>query len=331
MTLRFLNPDMAAWLVVVPVTFVCWLASYLYKVLNRRRTAVQPRFVKLSRRSTLRRDVAILVLGCAAMAMLVGALTRPQVLLERRVAEFERQDLILILDRSVSMRARDIRPSRSDRALTEIKNFLRRKPPEIDRVALVGFSATSLVLSYLTSDVDNILFYLDWIADDPAVLYGTDIGKALASAMEVVKRDDQPTRKLFLVISDGEDQGTTFDESVTAVRTAHIRVHSIGIGSHQEALIPAGVAGDREAFLKGDDGRLLRTRFNESSLRSLAAATGGRYLRSVTGSELHAALDTIANADRVQTGWRTTTEYRDIYGTLLMAALVAAVTLVALL
>ena len=84
------------------------------------------------------------------------------------------------------------------------------KPEEIDRVGLVGFAGTSL--DPLVPDdamSDSILFYLDWIADDPAILYGTDIGAALTSAMEVVRRDDQPTRKLFLVISDGEDHGAT--------------------------------------------------------------------------------------------------------------------------
>ena len=181
-------------------------------------TAVQPRFRSLSRRSTWRRDAIVLVLAASAAALLALTLMRPQVLLERRTAEFERQDLIIILDRSVSMQARDVRPSRAERALTEIKNFLRRKPEAIDRVGLVGFAGTPLVLSYLTNDVDSILFYLDWIADDPAVLYGTDIGAALTSAMEVVRKDKQATRKLLLVISDGEDQGSTAQEALTAVK-----------------------------------------------------------------------------------------------------------------
>jgi hypothetical protein len=63
----------------------------------------------------------------------------------------------------------------------------------------------------------------------------------------------------------------------------------------------------------------------------MAAAAGGRYLRSVTGSELRAALDTVANADRVQIGWKTTNEYRDIYVTLLATAALTVAALVALL
>ena len=331
MMVQFEQPEMAAWLVAVPVVVALWLAHFLYRWNARQRTRVQPRFRSLSRRSTWRRDAVVLVLASSAAALLALTLMRPQVLLERRTAEFERQDLILILDRSVSMRARDVRPSRAERALTEIENFLRRKPEAIDRVGLVGFAGTPLVLSYLTSDVDSILFYLDWIRDDPAVLYGTDIGAALTSALEVVRKDKQTTRKLLLIISDGEDQGSTLEQALTAVRTKRLRVHTIGIGSAQQSVIPVSFPGERESLLKDEGGRTMTTRFNESSLRAVAAATGGQYIRSATGSELRAAFEEIANANRVQTGWRTTTEYRDVYVYLLAAAGIAAAALVALL
>ena len=331
MMVQFLQPEMTVWLAAVPAVVVLWLAHFLYRWHARHRTAVQPRFRSLSRRSTWRRDAVVLVLAASVAALLALTLMRPQVLLERRTAEFERQDLIIILDRSVSMRARDVRPSRAERALTEIENFLRRKPEAIDRVGLVGFAGTPLVLSYLTSDVDSILFYLDWIADDPAVLYGTDIGAALTSALEVVRKDKQATRKLLLVISDGEDQGSTLQEALTAVKAKRLRVHTIGIGSAQESVIPVSFPGERESLLKDEGGRTMTTRFNESSLRAVAAATGGQYIRSATGSELRAAFEEIANANRVQTGWRTTTEYRDVYVYLLAAAGLAAAALVALL
>lgn len=331
MTIRFLHPEMAVWLLAVAAGAAAWLVFYLYKVRSRRRAGVQARFSGLSRRSTWRGDAAVLILAVASTSLLVAALARPQLLRERRAAEFERRDLIVILDRSVSMRARDVRPSRAERALLELKQFLRKKPDGIDRVGLVGFSGTSLVLSYLTRDVDSLLFYLDWIAEDPSVLYGTDIGAALSSGLEVVARDSQPTRKIFLVISDGEDQGGTMEKAITAVASAGIRVHTIGIGSPAEALIPLSRPGERETVLTDDAGRPMTTQFNETSLRSLAAATGGRYVRSVTGSEMLDALHAIARADRRQTGWQITTDYRDVYALLLAAAGVAAASLVALL
>lgn len=330
MTVRFLHPEMAVWLLVLPACFAVWFANYWYKRRSRRLAAVAPRFQALSRRTLSRRtggrhDAAVLILAVSAVGLLVAALTRPQVLRDTRTAAFERQDLVLILDRSVSMRARDIRPSRAGRALIELRHFLQRKPDAIDRIGLVGFAGTSLVLSYLTSDVDSLLFYLEWVDEDPSVLYGTDVGAALSSALEIVQRDRRPTRKLFLVISDGEDNGGTLAGAVAAVRAAHIRVHCIGIGSDEEAVLPVPRADGRDVFLKDDTGRLVTTRFSETTLKSLASATGGRYLRSVTGRELLSALDAIVAGEARQTGWRTTTEYRDVYLALFAAAGVAVV------
>ena len=331
MTIRFLHPDLAIWLLAVPVAAACWLVHVLYKRACRRRAAVQERFAPLSRRSTTLRDVAILALVAISISLLVAALAQPQLLRERIEPEYERQALILILDRSVSMRARDILPSRAERALLEIKNFLRRKPDAIERVGLVGFAGSPVILAYLTKDLDNVMFYLDWIADDPTLLYGTDMGGALTSALEVTHRDPSQTHKMFLMISDGEDQSGGVTPAVAAVKAEHIRVHCIGIGSPVESLIPVGFEGGRDVFLRDDDGNMLTTRFNETTLRSMAEATGGVYVRTTNGNDLRDAIETIARSELRQTGFKTTTEYRDIYALLVAAAGVTVMGLVALL
>src|SRR5262249_21203826 len=149
----------------------------------RRRAAIAPRFAWLSRRSSGARRIAVLSTSAAAAAALAFALVRPQLLLAQRIPEYERQDLVIMLDRSASMRAHDIVPSRFTRATLEIRNFLKKKPEAIDRVGLVGFADASLVLSYLTNDVGSLFFYLDYIDGDPHALFGTNIGAALTSAL----------------------------------------------------------------------------------------------------------------------------------------------------
>jgi Ca-activated chloride channel family protein len=95
--------------------------------------------------------------------------------------------------------------------------------------------------------------------------------------------------------------------------------------------MPVSQLDGRDVFLRDDDGQLLTTRFNETTLRMLAEATGGHYVRSTNGSELLEAIEDIAASELRQTGWRTTTEYRDVFGVMLAAAALAAVGLVALL
>ena len=175
------------------------------------------------------------------VALLASAMMRPQIRWERQTPTFERQDLVLILDRSVSMRAQDVLPSRFARAVEEIQLFLRRKPDVIDRVALIGFAAASVVLSYPTDDLGSLFFYLDWVRDDPTPLFGTDIGGALGSALTVVQRDPQRVRPVFVVISDGDDQGRELPRATRALASAGIRVNCIGIGSANDVPIPLRV------------------------------------------------------------------------------------------
>src|SRR5262245_16862484 len=105
MTLRFLHPDMAIWLLAVPAAAAFWLVHVLYKHAVRRRAHVQERFSALSRRSTIGGDSAIIALTMISVGLLVVALTQPQLLRQRIEPQYERQALVLILDRSVSMRA----------------------------------------------------------------------------------------------------------------------------------------------------------------------------------------------------------------------------------
>jgi Ca-activated chloride channel family protein len=259
-------------------------------------------------------------------------MVRPQMRLERKLPEFERHDLIVVLDRSASMRARDVRPSRIARAVLELKTFLRRKPDAIDRVGLVGFAGSSVVLSYLTRDVESLMFYLDWIEEDTTPFFGTDLGAALTSALEIERKDTRTTRKIFLVISDGDDQGKELPKMLARMREGERRVHTIGIGSDEESLMPVAYGDSpQEQFLRDDNGDLLTTRFSERTLRTIATSTGGRYYRSTSGSELLTAMQTIVRGEQRQVGWQTVTDDYDLHREALMAAGVAAALLLILL
>ena len=170
------------------------------------------------------------------------------------------------------MGARDVPPSRFVRAVQEIKTFLRQKPDIIDRVGLVEFSGTSLILSHLTRDVDSLSFYLDWIRESPEIRYGTDIGGALATARELVRKDDKDTTKVFLIISDGADQGTALSKELAAVVNERTRVYTVGIGADPNAIVPVVNPDGIETLLEDDEGQVLMAGFDESTLRDVAVA-----------------------------------------------------------
>ena len=321
--MRFLRPEYASWWQLLPLLVACCTVHALYLARQRRRAAVPTRFLPLSRRSTLAREAAILVFALASGGALVFALVRPQAQLTTTVPQYEREDLVIMLDRSASMRAHDVSPSRFSRATVEIRHFLQNKPENIDRVGLVGFAGTSVILSYLTRDLDTVAFYLDWIESDPQTLLGTNIGAALKNALEVARKDDRKTRKIFVLLSDGEDYGGEVSRQLAVYRQEGHHINSIGIGSDNDVPVPELQPDGKEIPLRDEAGRIVRTRFDEATLRDLASASGGRYVRSRTGDDLTKALQQIEQGERRLAGWRTTTEYRDLYPYALVAAALA--------
>jgi Ca-activated chloride channel homolog len=325
--MRVLHPELVSWGLVIPVLVASWAVHWHVTRSFRRRSPIADRFAPLSRRTTWRRRAAVLSVSVLAAAALVFALVRPQAMLDFRIADYEREDLIVILDRSISMRAHDVLPSRFSRATLELRNFLKQKPDGIDRVGLVGFADSSLALSYLTADVESILFYLDWLDEDRTPLFGTNIGAALTTAMEIAAKDRRPTKKRFLLVSDGEDHGDELKKAVEAVVAKGFRVDCIGIGSDATVPIPIRTPEGKEMILEDDDGSRVTTRFEEGTLRQVAAITGGQFLRSASGTELARAIPRLVNGPRKLLGWRKTTVYRDLYPAGLGVAAAAGIAL----
>jgi Ca-activated chloride channel homolog len=301
------------WWLVIPLLVAAWALRYRYTRAVRGQRPIARRFTALSRRSTGIRAAAILTACLIAAGALVFSLMRPELLLNRRTPEYERQDLIIILDRSVSMRAHDIAPSRLARATMEIKKFLQNKPDTIDRVGLVGFADESIVLSYLTRDLASIFFYLDWSDGDTDPMFGTNIGAALKSALEVAQKDDKPTKKIFLLVSDGEDHGDELDTSLAAVRAKGYPIYCIGIGSDKEVPIPVADSNGIETNMTDDSGELIKTKFEESTLKAIAETTGGQYMRSTTGYEMGQDMAYTLGRQSMVLGWKTSTELSDLY------------------
>jgi len=311
---------MAIWLLLLPAAASLWLVHYTVRQGFRRRAGFGTALRALSRLSSGRRDALVLAAALIAPAALILSMMRPQLLLDRREPVYQPQDLVLILDRSASMRSRDIPPSRLDRAITEIKTFLRSKPDAIDRIGLVGFAGTSVTLSYMTRDVNTLFYFLDWMRNDPGIYYGTDIAAALGTARALARRDSSKSRKRFLLISDGDNQGPDLPAVLEELRRDGIEVDTIGIGSEDEVPIPVSGRNGRVAYLTDKQGRPLTTHFNAATLRRVAALTGGQFFRSTSGHELADTMQRVAQARRRPIGWRHSTAYRDVHAPLLMVA-----------
>jgi Ca-activated chloride channel family protein len=281
--------------------------------------------VLTSRPSSLFRRAMQLTIGLLLLGCLILAIARPQTVIERRIADLRKLDVVLLLDISPSMRAQDIYPSRLARATEVIGTFIRTKLRD-DRFGLVSFSDTSLTLSYLTSDPNNINFYLEYLRNQGVLQYGTNIGGALKNAIVVLTRQAEiesgmnRNKKVFILLSDGEDFGDGLRSAVDEAVKRDITVYSIGIGSRTGAYIPIGEENGKVQYLLGKDERPILTSFDESSLRLVADRSGGRYYRAYSGTDMTQAFNDIFLRSREIQGFRRVRELQERYRDFLLAA-----------
>jgi Ca-activated chloride channel family protein len=324
--LRFLQPDAVYWLLLLPLFCCCWLLHRWYRDRRRRASGIGTRLAHLAPLSGFKRDVAVLTVAMIGAAALVFAAARPQAIV--RAPQYASTDLILLLDRSASMLAADIKPSRFSRACLEIRNFLIDKPATIDRVGLIAFAGTAIVTSHLTRDLDILFFFLDWMKDDHNPFYGTDLATALESALGVAATESTERRTVVVLVSDGEDHGERLARAIDAFHDSGIPIYSIGVGGDEAVTIPAPRGSDYPT-LRDDAGAEMTTTFSETTLRRIATMTNGRYFRSTTGLELATRLAEVAARETRTTEFRE--EYRDVGSYGLAAAVLALSVLLVLL
>lgn len=279
----------------------------------------------LSSLSSLSAQTVAYVLTILALALAIGALAQPQWVRRLVVPEFKKMDVVFLIDASPSMRAEDVRPSRLERALEVIARFCEQKPVH-DRVGLVAFSSGSVILSYLTEDVGNIRYYLDYLNHDRTPRVGTNIGRALNNGLKVFAKEHEVNRaaadhkRVFILISDGEDHGAELEGAVRNVQKQGIKAHTIAIGSNQGAPVPIAWDDGKVHYLLDRKGERVISHLDERTLRWIAQETGGGAYRSITGEELARTFAGIVEQEREIEGFKQTVEHRDMHEGFLFAA-----------
>lgn len=195
-----------------------------------------------------------------------------QVTVERRGL-----DLVLCLDTSRSMLADDCEPTRLARALRDIKAVLPRLAGG-DRVALVVFAGQARLWVPLTHDLDSFAGLLDEVDTDVVKMGGTDLAAALRKCGQVADVDHAATTAVVL-LTDGEDLAGAGLQAARELAERKIVVHAIGYGGTLGRKIPLSVEGHEE-FLRDQQQQEVVTRMDSDSLRRLAQAAQGEFVRA---------------------------------------------------
>lgn len=225
-----------------------------------------------------------------------------------RETSSEGTDVLIALDVSRSMLARDASPSRLERAKDAVK--LIAQSCTGSRLGLIIFAGDAFLQCPLTSDTGAFMMFLDAAGPDSLRVQGTDMGRMLALAGKIYEKK-RLTSRMLVVVTDGEDHESKVDAETEKFRELGVSVYTAGIGRGGD-LIPLENRTGSENFYRDSTGTLIKTKKNEDLLQKLSSNTGGFYMDITDSfSGLSSLLAVIENKEKTGSGSKLVREKID--------------------
>ena len=259
-----------------------------------------------------------IVLRLSAMALFIVALARPVNITQEHEATTDGIDIVLSMDISGSMLARDFTPNRLTSAKHLAAEFVANRRG--DRIAIVAFAGEAFTQAPLTSDQATIETMLSRLRSG-VVEDGTAIGNGLATAINRL-RESSAKSKVIILLTDGVNNRGQISPLMAAeiARDMGIKVYTIGVGTRGRAPYPAVDMFGNQTTVMAD------VEIDEDLLREIASMTGGKYYRAVNDEALR---EIYAEINELETSKVQVTNYQTYEELFLVWALVGLLLLVA--
>jgi Ca-activated chloride channel family protein len=237
-----------------------------------------------------------LIIRSAYFALFLIAFAGPSIGNSFKEVKEEGKDIFIAVDLSQSMNATDIGPSRLQRIKFELKNLIKSFPS--DRIGLIIFSSEAFMQCPLTFDQAVIQLYIDGLNTGLVPNAGTDLTAPLKMAMDRFMKDETPEvkAKSVILISDGENFGSDFENIVSELSNNNIKVFSLGIGTQKGSNIPRG----NGVVIDPATGQPAVSKLESQSLRLAASETSGEYFE--ISDEAQQIGDLVSAIDRLEGG-----------------------------
>ncbi|MEO5589852.1 MAG: VWA domain-containing protein [Gemmatimonadaceae bacterium] len=258
----------------------------------------------------------IFILRNAVIASLIVALARPRSGAHVENISSSGINIVLSLDLSSSMLARDFQPNnRLEVAKARAKEFVRGR--ESDRIGIVAFAGEALTQVPLTTDQPVVLQAIDNLQAGQ-LEDGTALGLGIATAANRL-RDAPGKSRVMIVVTDGVNNRGDIDplSAAKAAAVYGIRIYGIGVGTEGVAPVPVG----RDVFGLRFENQPVK--IDEVLLTQVASLTGGRYFRARDGAALGQIYAQIDRLERAPVEARTRVSYTELYRWALGLALAA--------
>ncbi|HLW31490.1 MAG TPA: VWA domain-containing protein [Aequorivita sp.] len=303
---EFVNPQFF-WLFLLLPVLLLW---YLWK---RKKQTASLKISTIKGFKTGKNWVASLkpllfALRLLALSALIVAMARPRTVDESTKTKSTRGiDIIMAMDLSASMLARDLKPNRLEALKTVAARFIQSRPN--DRIGLVEYAGESYTRTPLTSDKELVLSSLKNMNYNTTIEGGTAIGLGLATAVNRLK-DSRAKSKVIILLTDGVNNTGFIDPKIASELAVEfgIKVYTIGLGTNGMAMSPIALRPDG-GFQYGN----VQVEIDEQLMKDIAKATGGQYFRATDNTKLEKIYEEINKLEKTDIEEVKYTNYNELF------------------
>lgn len=252
------------------------------------------------------------LLRTVALTMIVIAIARPRSSSDVEKIDTEGIDIVLAMDVSTSMLARDFNPDRINAAKDIAIEFISQRPS--DRMGIVVFAGESYTQCPLTTDRSTLINMMKEVQTD-LIEDGTAIGNGLATAVARMMDSDAPSRVVILLTDGVNNSGEIAPQTAAEIaKTYGIRVYTIGVGANGMAPYPVMTPW-------GMDVQNMQVEIDEDLLKGISEATGGKYFRATDNTKLAEIYSEINKMETARTTVDSFPVYKELFGKFGLVAL----------
>ncbi|MGN1221411.1 MAG: VWA domain-containing protein [Candidatus Cryptobacteroides sp.] len=249
-----------------------------------------------------------------ALVMIIIAIARPRSSTEMERIDTEGIDIILAMDVSTSMLARDLTPDRISASKDIAIEFISQRPS--DRMGIVVFAGESFTQCPLTTDRATLINLMKEVQTD-LIEDGTAIGNGLATAVARMKDSDAKSRVVILLTDGVNNRGEISPQMAAEIaKTYGIRVYTIGVGKEGMAPYPVMTPWGVEV-------QNVKVEIDEALLSDIAQSTGGRYFRATDNTKLAEIYSEINKMEKARTTVDSFPVYKELFGLYALLALIS--------
>lgn len=253
------------------------------------------------------------VLRLSALCLIIVAIARPRSSSQVEKIDTEGIDIVLAMDVSTSMLARDFTPDRISAAKDIAIEFIAQRPS--DRMGIVVFAGESYTQCPLTTDRATLINMMKEVQTD-LIEDGTAIGNGLATAVARMSGSDAPSRVVILLTDGVNNRGEVAPLTAAQIaKTYGIRVYTIGVGANGMAPYPVVTPW-------GIEERKIQVEIDEELLKGIAETTGGRYFRATDNTKLQEIYAEINRMEKSKTSIDSFPVYKELFSPFAIAALI---------